>query len=93
LTEVATEKQLYKREPLGLSGIKGRIAELMIDDCLHSVFEGCVEEVNVEIKGAQRNLAPSRIEYIYYNSRTTFLLSIFSSFWGLVWGIRKILFN
>jgi len=93
LTEVSTQKQLYKREPLGLNGIKGRIAELIIDSTLQAVFEGCVQEVNVEIKGARRNLAPSRIEYIYYNSRTTFLLSIFSSFWGLIWGIRKILFT
>jgi len=93
LTEVSTHKQLYKRESMGLNGIRGRIAELKIDDDLQAVFEGCVREVNVEIKGARRNLAPSRIEYIYYNSRTTFLLSIFSSFWGLVWGVRKILFN
>lgn len=93
LTEVSTEKQLYRREPLGLYGARGRIAELGIDNDLHSVFEGCVREVNVEIKGARRNLAPSKIEYFYYNSRTTFLLSIFSSLWGLVWGIRKVLFH
>ena len=92
LPEVSSEKMLYRRDPLELRGIKGRLAELSIGDTIRSVYVGCVNEVNVEFKATTRNLAPSVLEYFYYNARSKFLLSLIVPIWGAIIGIRR-LFN
>jgi len=90
LPEVSSEKLLFRRDPLGLKGIKGRLAELTFGDYIKTVYVGCVDEVNVEFKATTRNLAPSILESFYFNSRSKFLLSLIVPIWGAVLGVRRL---
>jgi hypothetical protein len=55
------------------------------------VFEGTAKSIVIGPEGAQINLAPSVLEYLYHREPLTFLWGGVTFLWAFLWGARKIL--
>jgi hypothetical protein len=54
------------------------------------VFEGTARSIVIGPEGAETNLAPSLLEYLYHREPLTFLWGGVTFGWAFLWGARKI---
>ena len=60
---------------------------------IHVALNGVVEGVTLGQGDARRQLAPSYLEYLYNKKKLSFFWASVVGIWGLIWGIRKIIFR
>jgi hypothetical protein len=66
---------------------------MRLEQDVRVVFQGTVREVRLGPPGYAENLMPTYLEYFYFNQPLAFFWGAIVFFWGLLWGIRRTLFQ
>lgn len=63
------------------------------DDGMHVLLNGAVKDVSIGDAENHRELAPSRLEYLYNKKSLAVFWGAIVFVWGVLWGIRKTIFR
>jgi hypothetical protein len=58
---------------------------------LNISIEGQADQISAGPKGYEKNLAPTLLEYLYYQQQLALFWSAVLFLWGLFWSLRNLL--
>ncbi len=64
-----------------------------IENCLKVHFKGTVKKIGIKRQNRLYDLKPSLLEYLIKNERVAFIWGSLIFIWGVIWSIKKTIFN
>lgn len=93
LYDVPVKEKIHKGDMVIMDEVELRRLNISGKDEIDLFLEGKVRNLKVGPRGFEKRLAPSYLEYLYHQERFIFFCSAVGFLWGLLFGIRKIIFN
>lgn len=75
LPQIARNETLFSGEPLTLIDAKGVITSLKVDSDIQLFFKGSARHIRIGPENYDRELTPTFIEYLFFNSRLILLFN------------------
>lgn len=92
LFDVPVTEKIFKKDLIFLEVLQLEHLNISFKDQLYVYLDGKVRHLTIGPKGFERNLAPTCLEYLYHQERLGFFWSAVLFFWGILWGVRRLIF-
>ncbi len=91
LRDVDKTTALARGDHVIMSGVEGRVRQLLIGERISVEFEGSVDSVVLGASDERRTLTPTLLAYVFHNQRLDFLFVAASFVWGMIWSLARLL--
>lgn len=93
LYDTARAENLQEGDRLKLEGVQGGCQKVWVENGINVICELTAKEILLGPKGAEKNLVPSLLDYLYYKKSLAFLWSVVTFLCGTLWGVRQVIFR
>ena len=92
LFDVPMTEKIFKKDLVSFDVSHLEHLNISFKDQLYIYFDGKVSHLKIGPKGYERRLAPTYLEYLYHKKRLSFFWSAVLFFWGILWGVHRLIF-